>query len=970
MVLHGEKERPKDEPKRGKSRIPHTSSKALRSSKVDGKEARIGRIRKSFGLISLKKKECSKKSDTYSDADPLVRDISATVNNLIAFGSIDDAIDAIVAAINGNLHKPLVLKFCFSAFLDLASNRSNLRTVASRGVPEAIARGMVAYQSDTDIQNQGATVIWKLTRDALCTRAVVSSGCCALMVDTLLWHKDSESVVVTLFAVITSLTLDIGGMEALEKSQAWSAVTLAMAANKQMATIQMNGCVLLNYLCSTGNRVQIIPQEGFDTILNAMVTHPQDPKVQKAACAALEKFTSSERNCRSLASSELPSVALLCHAVEMFLEDCENYAEYTLQRLVRKAQGAEAVREKEEFHELVQGEQAEKVEMRVDETINPEEMMITATAAGRSGDYVLALSLFQEILKLKKSLYGPFAATADLVNVLDCIGYVKCIQSDYVGAIESYKESLAMQGTINGAGAVGPTNEGQVTDMLNIISTIGMLYMKCHDYDNAEIYLMKSLEEREKIYSPLLKNVDMAKSLENLGDLHKFRGNYSVAEGFYKRSSACLGSPEAKDHFKELSNIMRKIGLTAGARGDNIVAQKSFNFSLELKKKFYGPRDKNVDLVEALNHLGYTFAVTGQLAEAIEKYEESIEMQKNMNGDVSSDILVQTLTSLGIIHAQCGNYIVARDFLEDALDSIFSIKDRVKEVSVSFLSIYLNLGQVCSEDKQWEDAETYYKKALLEMQHKNNCNKDAADALTKLGNIATERRDLANAKLYFKEALDKKKLIYGPNANNDDMSDILHCLGTLHLDCNNYALAKKFLTEALGMKRQIYGKSTRNPDIVETLLNLAKVYMNYRDFEYATSLYKEALNVIDSNKDLDGMTLKSANIRTELGIVASMRGDIISAQEHFKAALETKIDMYEPETSNIDLVKALNQLGYSFAVAGDFRNAILQYEESLKMQKQINGNDNLPEEVENIQKTLHVLYEKIAELPIEKYQQQ
>ena len=210
-----------------------------------------------------------------------------------------------------------------------------------------------------------------------------------------------------------------------------------------------------------------------------------------------------------------------------------------------------------------------------------------------------------------------------------------------------------------------------------------------------------------------------------------------------------------------------------------------------------------------------------------------------------------------------------------------------------------------------------------------------------------------------------KRMIYGRGAANDDLADVLHCLGTLHHDRGGggqNTLARHHLSEALAMKRHIYGESAMNTDIAETLTNLAAVYRAGRDLDSAEGLYKGALQMINSDREFDDMTLEAAGFHAELGTLYCMRGDAVLAQEHYKATLDMQVELHGLGAASMDLVKALNNLGYVLALMGDYQGAILRYGESLKMQRRLCISEDLSKEVESTQKTLDMLYEKSAEL--------
>uniref|UniRef100_A0A7S2EUQ5 MalT-like TPR region domain-containing protein n=1 Tax=Trieres chinensis TaxID=1514140 RepID=A0A7S2EUQ5_TRICV len=299
--------------------------------------------------------------------------------------------------------------------------------------------------------------------------------------------------------------------------------------------------------------------------------------------------------------------------------------------------------------------------------------------AGNLGDYERAYACIDASLKIKTNIYGAEAMNQDIARALSTMGFVLAAKGDIKGAINRYNEALTAK-------------EGSsYTDLAATMTTIGMLHIKCGEYVNAELWLMKALDSKKNMRgsSP----ASIAKDLENLGDLKKICKKYKEAEDFYMQSAACyhnnINSVKVQ---KELSCLMSKLGLVAGAQGDYDLAQEHFESALNMKMDVYEENKENSsDLCNAMNSLGYIYAVRGHIREAIQVYEESINIQCNSAWDEN---FAKTLTSLGILYIEQHDLRSGQACLENALDVMREI-DSERGTKGSFICVIMCNLNLC-----------------------------------------------------------------------------------------------------------------------------------------------------------------------------------------------------------------------------------------------------------------------------------
>ncbi len=143
-----------------------------------------------------------------------------------------------------------------------------------------------------------------------------------------------------------------------------------------------------------------------------------------------------------------------------------------------------------------------------------------------------------------------------------------------------------------------------------------------------------------------------------------------------------------------------KLGIASFNRGDIIKAKKELSLAIQ-----YNP-----DLPYYYNHLGLVYMKDGDITRAEELFKKSYDMDNSYT---------DPLNNLGALYIERGEYKKARENLLKAYsDPIYPYPHNVA----------LNLGNLEFKEKNYEESERYYMKAL-------KIKKDYCQAFVSLGNL-------------------------------------------------------------------------------------------------------------------------------------------------------------------------------------------------------------------------------------------
>jgi tetratricopeptide (TPR) repeat protein len=129
-----------------------------------------------------------------------------------------------------------------------------------------------------------------------------------------------------------------------------------------------------------------------------------------------------------------------------------------------------------------------------------------------------------------------------------------------------------------------------------------------------------------------------------------------------------------------------------------------------------------------MNMLGHIYALQGEFSKALRIYEDMLEVSYRAEDDYW---IARTHNSLGGAALDMDDYTLAKQHLEKALVLY-------RQINLSRLStLYGNLGLLYSAEKNWTQAEAYFKESLIHSRNKNELY-NVIVSLNNLGSIYLE----------------------------------------------------------------------------------------------------------------------------------------------------------------------------------------------------------------------------------------
>ncbi len=237
---------------------------------------------------------------------------------------------------------------------------------------------------------------------------------------------------------------------------------------------------------------------------------------------------------------------------------------------------------------------------------------------------------------------------------------------------------------------------------------------------------------------------------------------------------------------------------------------------------------------------------------AIEKYQQALQFFQGSDDQYRCGL---TLYSIGLCHANLGDFHKALEFATQSLTLFQAAKDHNQEASALNLMGGANdtLGELIV-------ALTYYKQALTLTQSVRNKNTEAS-ILNNIGKIYYELADWQQTLEYNNQALSLNRELGDRQKEGGGQ----HNIGMAYLLLGEFEKALDHFRQALQLRQAIGDKNGE----AETLNSTGNVYSELGENQKALELYNQALQIrrIVGDKRGEGVTL---NV---IGVVYAMLGE-------------------------------------------------------------------------------------------------
>jgi serine/threonine protein kinase/Tfp pilus assembly protein PilF len=347
----------------------------------------------------------------------------------------------------------------------------------------------------------------------------------------------------------------------------------------------------------------------------------------------------------------------------------------------------------------------------------------------------------------------------------------------------------------SGSARIASELKDQPEIQATLSNTMGRVYGNLGIYDKAIELVQAGLEIRERQAGQ--DSLEVAASLDNLGELKLEKGDYPAAEELirkgYEIRRKILGA-ENIDVAESLNNL----GSLYYHEGEWSKSESLFREALRIQRKVLGGEDLSV--ADSLNNLAMVLKEQDKYVEAMPLYEEALSIKRKKLGS-NHPLVAQSVNNLGVLYLRVKNYSEAEKLFQEAL----SINRKALGNTHPDVSANLNnLAQLNLERGQLAKAEAYFRQVIaLDRKNFGENNPQLAHPVQSLGVVLAQEKKFTEAEENLRRALSLKLLQF--DRNHFEVATTNSLLGACLADQKKYKEAEPLLIESYEIIKNQFG---------------------------------------------------------------------------------------------------------------------------------------------------------------------
>ncbi|CAF0813456.1 unnamed protein product [Adineta steineri] len=242
-------------------------------------------------------------------------------------------------------------------------------------------------------------------------------------------------------------------------------------------------------------------------------------------------------------------------------------------------------------------------------------------------------------------------------------------------------------------------------------------------------------------------------------------------------------------------------------------------------------------------------------------------------------------------------------------------------------NIYHQLGQIKYNEGEYQEALSYYEKALaIRQQSLPSNHSDLGTSYSRMGTVYASMGDYPKALSYYEKALTIRQ--QSLPSNHPDLAGSYNNIGLVHYNLGDYPKALSYYEKALANGKQ--SLPSNHPDLGSSYNNIGLVHHNMYDYQKALSSHEKALAIRQQSLPSNHPDLGTSY--NNIGLVYNSMGDYSKALFYYKKDLV--ISQQSLPSNHPDLGTSYDNIGWVYKNIGDYPSALLSHEKALAIRQQ------------------------------------
>ncbi|HEV8486891.1 MAG TPA: tetratricopeptide repeat protein [Blastocatellia bacterium] len=385
-----------------------------------------------------------------------------------------------------------------------------------------------------------------------------------------------------------------------------------------------------------------------------------------------------------------------------------------------------------------------------------------------------------------------------------------------------------------------------------------------------------------------------ARTLLNLGNVHRSQGNYAQAFEYVQKSKATY---EALGDKSGTAETMNSIGTIHLLQSNHPQALEYYQKSLAIVETL----GNKTGIARRLSNIGIVYWMQGDYPRALDYFQKGLVMFESL-GDKSG--ISGGLNNIGAILDQQGNYALALENYQKSLAIHEALGDKA-----GIAGLLGNIGTVYHEQGNYPLALEYYQKSLA-LRESIGDKAGIASSLHDIGRVHQIQGSYPQALEYFQKSLGIRDSL----GDKIGLASTLNNIGLIHRLQGEYAQALEYHQKSLAVRESIGDR----PGIAITLNNIGEVQQRQGHYSQALETASRAAALAGQIGHIDalwkarlaaGTAYMALNqpaqarpaFEEAITIIETLRTNVAGGGEERQRFFESKVSAYH---AMVDLLTA------------------------------------------------------------------
>ncbi len=461
-------------------------------------------------------------------------------------------------------------------------------------------------------------------------------------------------------------------------------------------------------------------------------------------------------------------------------------------------------------------------------------------------------------------------------------------------------------------------------DLADSLNALGELLWGQGSHAEAQSFLERSLRIREKGLGP--DHPEVATSLNNLSSVLQAQALFVEARSLLERALRIYEESLGPDH-PDVANSLSYLAHVLNAQGRISEAVQLLERSLEITEKSFGPDHPNV--ARGLNGMAHLLLVQGLFSEARPLLQRSLEITEKFFGPDHLYVGIVTNNLARVFNAE-GHYAEARLLFERSL----GIREKWLGPDHPKVATGLNnLANLLQLQGHFTEARRLLERSLgIREKSLGPDHPDVATSLNNLANLNSAQGLLSEARPRYERSLAIREKFLGPD--HPDVATVLNNLAILLQKQGLHAEARPLFERSLAIRDKSLGPE--HPDTAITMKNLAGLLLALGLYDEAKLFYERSMVILEKSFGPDHRRVASA--LNGWAALLHTQGHYAEARPFFERALGIYEESLGP--SHPLAASLVNNMGGLLESQGLYAEARHLYERSLDIWEKSLGPDH------------------------------